>query len=109
MAKNIVLYLLDNGARKPLFSCDPDDASAPFLIGAAATDAVNGAKKSGLPVPALQAVLEERETDAGGVLLVKQQFTLLHPSTLSPIGEPTSDLSKVGEKRAAPAAKKARK
>lgn len=96
--KNIVLYAVENGAHRPLVSCDPDDDSRSFKVNAAGTEFARIKAAQGVDLPPLQVVLEERETDASGITLKKQEFTLLDPVTFAARGKPVSELAKLLKK-----------
>jgi hypothetical protein len=91
--KNIVLYAVENGSHRPLMSCDPDDESRFFKVSAAGAEYARVKMAQGVPVPPIQVVREERETDAGGVMLAKQEFTLLDPATFAARGKPSKTLA----------------
>jgi hypothetical protein len=96
--RNIVLYAVENGVHRPLVSCDPDDASRFFKVSAAGTEYARIKTAQGVPLSPLQVVLEERATDAGGVTLTKQEFTLLDPASFAALGKPATELSALGKK-----------
>lgn len=91
--KNIVLYAVEHGAPRPLISCDPGDESRFFKVSAAGVDFARQKMAQGVAVPPLRVVLEHRETDAGGVALAKQEFTLLDPASFAAKGKPVKDLN----------------
>lgn len=91
--QNIVLYAVENGVHRPLMSCDPGDPSRFFKVNAAGTEYARVKMAQGVAVPPIQVVLEERVADAGGVTLVKQEFTLLDPASFAAKGKPAKDLA----------------
>lgn len=91
--RNIVLYAVENGDPRPLVSCDPEDASRFFAISSAGAEYARQKRVQGVAIPPLYVVREERETDAGGVQLSKQDFTLLDPATFAAKGKPSKTLA----------------
>jgi hypothetical protein len=99
--KNLVLYAVEHGVHRPLVSCDPDDDSRVFVLNSAGVEYARVKRAQGVAVPPLQVVREERETDAGGITLTKQEFTLLDPATFTARGKPVKNLADLAKAKAA--------
>lgn len=98
--RNLVLYAAEKGGARPLVSCDPEDASRFFILSSAGMEYARIKRAQGVPIPAIHVVREERETDAGGVQLSKQEFTLLDPATFAAKGKPAKTLADLFKKPA---------
>jgi hypothetical protein len=91
-AANLVLYAIAEGVRKPLLSANPSDVNAAVKMQHAASAEFTRAEKSGVPLPEIVCLLEERESNEGGVQ-ISARFTRTNPLTLEAIGRGHSEIA----------------
>lgn len=100
---NLVLYAVENGERRPLISLDPADKLAAAKFTARIANEMRHCEQRGVSLPDFKAVLEEREADESGKVVVKASFTEVEPHTGDTVGKAVTELDKLFAVTPAPA------
>lgn len=84
--KNVVLYAVENGERRPLLSRGGDETANGVHIAARMADEIRQCSARGVTAPEFVITSEEREADEGGATIVLSEFQELDAS-LKPVGK----------------------
>lgn len=92
---NLVLYAIENGERRPLISLDPGDKLAASKFTARIANEMRNCDQRGVSLPDFKAVLEEREADESGKVVVKASFTEVDPHSGDNVGKAVAELDQL--------------